>query len=145
MIVGLLKPHPGGDGLVCHAESTAKTAAIIRPVHGYEHQAFHFRKQVGCLVEWNAHYFGWLGDSETTDGATAIVQCDRVPKLCPGEGVHFQDIMEKFNQFIGVLANVLNIVGLFEGVEVAPDLLDAASGRPNDAIVPLEVLNKEAF
>jgi len=53
--------------------------------------------------------------------------------------------MEKFNQFIGMLANVLNIVGLFEGVEVAPDLLDAASGRSNDAIVPLEVLNKEAF
>jgi hypothetical protein len=40
---------------------------------------------------------------------------------------------------------MLNIVGLFEGVEVAPDLLDAAPGRPNDAITALEVLNEEAF
>jgi len=53
--------------------------------------------------------------------------------------------MEKFNQFIGVLANVFDIVGLFEPVEVAPDLLDAASGRSNDTIIALEVLDKEAF
>ena len=42
MIVDLLEPHPGGYSLIRHAERTAKAAAVIWPIYGHEHQAFHF-------------------------------------------------------------------------------------------------------
>src|ERR1700679_823446 len=41
MIVGLVHPHPGRHGFVCHAESTAKTAAVIRPIYRHQDQALH--------------------------------------------------------------------------------------------------------
>jgi hypothetical protein len=44
-----------------------------------------------------------------------------------------------------VLANVLNCLGLLDGVEMMAYLLDAATGRSNNAIELLEVLDEEAF
>jgi hypothetical protein len=44
-----------------------------------------------------------------------------------------------------MLANVLDIVGLLELIEVAPDLFDAAPGWPNNAIIVLEISDKQAL
>src|ERR1700747_680336 len=42
-------------------------------------------------------------------------------------------------------ANVLDFIGLFHGIEVTPHLLHAASGRSNDAIEILEVVDKQSL
>src|ERR1700746_2318930 len=41
--------------------------------------------------------------------------------------------------------DVLDFIGLFHGIEVTPHLLHAASGRSNDAIEILEVVDKESL
>ena len=41
MIVSLLQSHPRGDGFVGNAEGSAETAAVIRPINMYKHQALH--------------------------------------------------------------------------------------------------------
>ena len=53
--------------------------------------------------------------------------------------------MQEFNQLIRVLANVRHVVGLIQRVVVTPNLLDAASGWPDDAVIAFKVLHEEAF
>src|SRR5206468_4175220 len=66
-------------------------------------------------------------------------------KLRPGEVLDFHDVVQKLDQFVGMLAHVLDGVGLLDGVEVMAYLLDAATGRSNDAIEVFEVLDEEMF
>jgi hypothetical protein len=51
MIVNFLEPHSGGCGLIRYAESAAKAAAVIRPIHGDKHETFHLREQGLSFVE----------------------------------------------------------------------------------------------
>src|SRR5262249_25052471 len=74
-----------------------------------------------------------------------IVQRDGVWELSPRERVNFQDVVEEFNQFVGILSNVSDLVGLLQPIEVATDLFDTASGWPDDTVVTLEILDKETF
>jgi hypothetical protein len=62
LIVSLVQTHSGRDRLVGHAEGTAKAAAAIPPVNGYEHQTLHLCEEVGALIERRAHDLGWFGD-----------------------------------------------------------------------------------
>src|SRR5215510_2090287 len=55
------------------------------------------------------------------------------------------NVVQKLNQFVGVLANVLNGVRLLDAVEVKAYLLDAAPGWSNNAIELFEVLDEEPF
>ena len=80
LIVGLLQSHPGGHALVGDAERPPKAAAVIRPVHGREHQPLYLRKKVCCLVERNADNLGWLGDSEAANRTATVVNRYRVLK-----------------------------------------------------------------
>src|SRR5271170_2876590 len=66
-------------------------------------------------------------------------------ELGPGKSFNFENVVQEFNQFVGVLANVGHIIGLLHGVVVTTNLFDAASGRPDDTVIVLKVLNEEAF
>jgi hypothetical protein len=143
MIMNLIQAHPCGDGLIRYAERATESTTIIRPIYGNKDQALDFRKQRCRLVEWFPHDFGWLRDSEAPDGAAAIVQSDGVLKLRPWEGVDLQNIVEELDEFIGTLANMLDFVRLFDSVEMASNLFDAAPSRPDDVIERGEILHKE--
>src|SRR5713226_7920139 len=41
MVVSLVQSHARGHCLVRHAERSSESAAIVRPINGYEHQALH--------------------------------------------------------------------------------------------------------
>ncbi len=97
LIVSLLESHPGGDGFVRNAEGSPETAAVVRPVYRYKHQALHLRKQICCLIEGNTHDLGRLRDTESANRATTIVNRYRVLKFSPGEGIDLQDIVEEFD------------------------------------------------
>src|SRR5579863_5110444 len=88
MVVSFVQSHARGHCLVRHAERSPESAAIVRTIDGYEHQAPHFRKQCCSFVERSAHDLGGLRDSKTADRAAAIVYRDRVLKFCPGKRVH---------------------------------------------------------
>jgi hypothetical protein len=81
--------------------------------------------------------------SETSHRATAIVNRNRVWELRPGKRVNFKDVMQEFNQLVGMLANVYHVVVLIQCVVVTTHLLDAASGRTDDAVIALEDVNEE--
>jgi hypothetical protein len=68
-----------------------------------------------------------------------------MPKLGPGEGFDFQNVVQKFNQLVCICSNVLNATVLFDAIEVTANLLNAASRWPDDTIVVLKVFNKESF
>src|ERR1700749_1751217 len=50
--------------------------------------------------------------------------------------------MQEFNQLIGMLANVHDVLGLNQCVVVTPHLLDAASRGTDDAVIALEDVNE---
>lgn len=70
---------------------------------------------------------------------------DRMTEFRPGKGFNFQDVVEEFHQLIGVLTNVLHIIRLLQSIEVAAHFFYAASGRSDDTIKILKVIDEETF
>jgi hypothetical protein len=63
-------------------------------------------------------------------------------KLRPREGIDLHDVVEELNELIRVLTYALHVIGLLDQIEVTADLLHAASSRPHNVIVALEVLDE---
>src|SRR5580698_58779 len=66
-------------------------------------------------------------------------------KFRPGKRVDFEHVVEEFNQFVGVLPDMYDFVRLLDRVVVAANLLDAASGGPNDIFKVAKILYEEAL
>ena len=64
---------------------------------------------------------------------------------CPGKGLDLQVIVEELDEFMGPGPNVSSLMRLFDGVEVEPDVMDAAPGRPDDYVEILEAIDEVGF
>src|SRR5260370_41463753 len=127
---------------MCHAEGAAKTAAVIRTVDGHKHQALNLREQLRGLIECRANDFGRLRDSQTPDGAAAVVKSDGMPELGPREGFDFQNVVQKFNQLVCICSNLFNVIVLFDAIEVTANLLNAAPRWRDDTIAVIKVFDR---
>ena len=140
-----IQSHTRRHRLVRHAECAAEATAVIRTIHGNEHEALDVFQQRFGFVVIRPHDLGRLGDSETANRAATIVNRNRVRKLSPRKGVSFQNVMEKLDKFERISPDMLHIPSLLQRVKVMPYLLHTASGRPDDAVVLFEIFDKEAF
>src|SRR5580698_10309940 len=66
-------------------------------------------------------------------------------KFRPGKRVDFEHVVEEFNQFVGVLPDMYDFVRLLDRVVVAANLLDAASGGPDDKFKFAKILYEESL
>src|SRR5260370_14852960 len=96
-------------------------------------------------MEVRGNDLGRVRGSQGPDGAAAVVKSDGLPKLSAREGFDFQNVVEKFNKLVCICSNVLNVIVLFDAIEVTANLLNAAPRWPDDTIVVLKILNKESF
>src|SRR5208337_5161151 len=61
----------------------------------------------------------------------------------PRERIDLQDVVQELDQFIGAGADLLDSVGLRDGVEIAPHMVDTAAGRRHDIVETGEVAHEQ--
>src|SRR5258708_4353462 len=60
-------------------------------------------------------------------------------KFGPGKGIDLLNVVQKLDQLEGARADLLDFVGLFDGVEIVAHVVDAATGRRDDVVEAGEV------
>jgi hypothetical protein len=68
-----------------------------------------------------------------------------VRELGPGEARDPQVVMEELNELPGHGPDLPDLRRLLDRVEVEPDVVDAAPGRPDDRVETLEAADEEGF
>jgi hypothetical protein len=54
-----------------------------------------------------------------------------------------QDVVQELDQLVGSRADLLDRVGLLDGVEIVPHMVDAAAGRRHDVVEAGEVAHEQ--
>jgi hypothetical protein len=72
-----------------------------------------------------------------------VVQADPMRESGPGERVDLQDVVQELDQLVGSRADLLDRVGLLDGVEIVPHMVDAAAGRCHDVVEAGEVAHEQ--
>ena len=63
----------------------------------------------------------------------------------PGKGLDFKIIVQEFDELESPGPNISDLMRLFDGVEMEPDVMDAAPGRPDDYVEILEAIDEVGF
>ena len=126
VVAHLVVAHLGGDHLLEHGESPAKSAAFIRSSGGHELNAFDLREQIQGFGKEGLMQLGGLGMTEPSQGAATVVQAHAVWKSGPRECIDLQDVVQKFDELERALSNRAHFGSLFDRVQIIPDVMNAA-------------------
>ena len=67
----------------------------------------------------------------------------RCGKSGPGKRIDLQDVVQELDQLVGAGANLLDRVGLLDGVEIVAHVVDAAAGGRHDVIEAGEIAHEQ--
>ena len=142
-----VEAHLGRDRLVRDAEAAAEAAALVGPVDLDQFEAPDLGQQVTGLREVGlVDPFRRPGVAEATDGGATVVQPHLVrERRRPGKVRDLQVVVQELDEFSGPGPNLSGTRGLFHGVEVEPNVVDAAPGRSDDHVEILEAADEEVF
>lgn len=76
--------------------------------------------------------------AEPPDRRATVVNADLVGKIGPGEVGHLQVVVEELDQLTDRVSDLGHLGGLFGGVEVEADVVDATSRRADHRLVVAE-------
>ncbi len=77
--------------------------------------------------------------------AATVMQADAMRKLGPRKFARADHVMQKFDEFIGVGADLPDFIGLLERGQMLAHVMDATRRRPDDVVVAGEVARKHAL
>src|SRR5262249_26043791 len=83
--------------------------------------------------------------TQTSHCGTTVMKAYFVWECRPREALHVQVVMQELNQFKCAGSHFSGFRRLINRVEMAPDMVDTASGRPHDRFEVFEAINKEFF
>src|SRR5471032_1467755 len=73
------------------------------------------------------------------DRAAAIVQADPMREFGPREFAHLEDIVEKFDEFVGARSHLAHGRGLLDGGQMLAHVVDTTSRWADDVVVIGEI------
>src|SRR6201997_4159359 len=73
------------------------------------------------------------------------MQTHLVRERGPGKLRYIQVVMQKLDELASSGPDLLRLMGLFDRIEMKPDMMHAASRRSDDGVEPLETVNEESL
>ncbi|CAM2160010.1 hypothetical protein PT2222_60424 [Paraburkholderia tropica] len=145
MVADLVATHARGDGFFGNAESAAETAAFIGTIGFDELDACDVVQQRERFRKEGFVDFRHAGGPQRAQRATTIVQPDLVRKRRPRKFAHLQDVVNEFDEFVGVAAHGVGVARLIGGREMVAHVMHATAARRDDVIVAGEIAHEEIF
>ena len=89
----------------------------------------------------------WSSDGRACFSARSVPQLLCSPTRCgksgPRKRVDLQDVVQELDQLEGARANLLDLVGLLDRVEIIAHVVDAAAGWCHDVVEAGEVAHEQ--
>src|ERR1700751_5925561 len=82
---------------------------------------------------------------ESANCRTTVMQTHLVRERGPGKLRYLQVVVQKLDELASASPNLLRLRGLFDRIEMKPDMMHTATRRSDDGVEPLETVNEESL